>query len=78
MPSWSTLNTNAQNQCGPQLRTFSVSYNMATAVYTNSSGNSAGTANYVNSGTSSTSTNHNFNRTGSNDNTIKITDILSY
>jgi len=51
MPSWSTLNTNAQNQCGPQLRTFSVSYNMATAVYTNSSGNDGVGVNYVNSGT---------------------------
>ena len=51
MASWSTLNTNAQNQCGPQLRTFSVSYNMATAVYTNSSGNDGVGVNYVNSGT---------------------------
>ena len=45
MASWSTLNTNVQNQCGPQLRTFSVSYNMATAVYTNGSGGyNSGTA----------------------------------
>ena len=51
MASWSTLNSNAQNQCGPQLRTFSVSYNMATAVYTNSSGNDGVGVNYVNSGT---------------------------
>ena len=38
MATWSQLNTNVQNQCGPQLRTFSVSYNMATAVYVNASG----------------------------------------
>ena len=38
MATWSQLNTNVQNQCGPQLRTFSVSYNMATAVYTYASG----------------------------------------
>ena len=41
MPSWSTLNSNAQVQCGNQLRTFSVSYNMATTVYTNSDAASA-------------------------------------
>ena len=45
MATWSQLNTNVQNQCGPQLRTFSVSYNMATTVYTNSDAASAsGTA----------------------------------
>lgn len=38
MPSYSTLNSNAQSQCGSQLRTFSVSYNMATTVYLNASG----------------------------------------
>jgi len=45
MATWSQLNTNVQNQCGPQLRTFSVSYNMATAVYTNATaGMTSGTA----------------------------------
>ena len=45
MASYSTLNSNAQSQCGSQLRTFSVSINMATAVYTNGSGGyNSGTA----------------------------------
>ena len=45
MPTWSTLNSNAQSQCGNQLRTFSKSINMATTVYTNGSGGyNSGTA----------------------------------
>ena len=44
MPSYSTLNSNAQSQCGAQLRTFSKAVNFATTAYTQGTGgNSSGT-----------------------------------
>lgn len=64
----SDINSWVQSYGGPQLRTFDKTINVSTNVYTNSSNNSPGTANYVNSGTSSTSTNHRFEYTGANNN----------
>ena len=64
----SDINSWVQSYGGPQLRMFDKTINVSTNVYTNSSGNTAGTANYYNSSTSSTSTNHRFEYSGANNN----------
>ena len=62
MPTYATLNTNAQTQCGNQLRTFSKTVTFSTTVYTQGT-------NYGTSGTSTHSQNITFSDTsGPNDN----------